>query len=92
MWVEHPDLTSAHSTKGTEEHPHIGAASIWLLEQIQRLSVLPCTDDHHLFHNQFAGEARKPTHIMAIHIKEMHDCVKGIGKVGDTDTSSQREG
>jgi hypothetical protein len=49
MWLEHPDLT--------QKHFQVGAASIWLLEQLERLNATPVASTHRVRHNYFLGKA-----------------------------------
>ena len=60
MWTEHPDLV--------ERHFSMYAASIWLLEPLRRLELLPTTRVHRVKHCEFAGTAFKPTRLFAINM------------------------
>ena len=60
MWLEHPDLT--------QRHFHVGAASIWLIEQLERLIATPVASTHRVRRNHFGGKAIKPTRLVAIRL------------------------
>ena len=60
MWLEHPDLTP--------KHLQVGAASIWLLEQLERLIATPVASTHRVRHSQFGRKAVKPIRLVAIRL------------------------
>ena len=60
MWFAHPDLVDRHFV--------LGAASIWLTEQLRRLAAFPVSKTHRLRHCTYRGKAVKPTRLFAIRI------------------------
>ena len=60
MWLEHQDII--------QRHFDVGAASIWLLEQFERLVAIPVASSHRVRHCNLGGQAVKPTRLVAIRL------------------------
>ena len=60
MWLEHHDLI--------QRHFQVGAASILLIEQLERLLATPVASIHRVRHCHFGGKAVKPTRLVAIRL------------------------
>ena len=60
MWLEHPDLI--------QRHFQVGAVSIWLIEQLERLVATPVASTHRVRHCHFGGKAVKPIRLVAIRL------------------------
>ena len=58
MWLEHPDII--------QRFFDVGAASIWLLEQLECLVASPVTSTHRVRHSNFGGKAVEPARLVAI--------------------------
>lgn len=63
VWMEHPDLRSRHS--------FVGAQSIWFLEQVRRLAVLPITRIHNVLRCDYGGRSMKPTRLFTMRLYRM---------------------
>ena len=61
-WVKHLGLWPKHHT--------LGAASIWRLEQIQRLAQSPHCRRRQVLHSDFGGESAEPTGLLLLRLTE----------------------
>ena len=74
MWVEHPDTIARHA--------RAGAPSIWYLEQMMHLQLLPVTRIFRVHHNDYGGTASKPTRLMAVRLptlsRRLNQCLQRV--------------
>ena len=74
MWVEHPDIIARHA--------RVGAPSIWYLEQMIRLRLLPVTRVFRVHHNDYGGTANKPTRLFAVRLptlsRRLNQCLQRV--------------
>ena len=85
--MEHPDVIEGPHGQDSKEAP-----SVWFLEQLQRLRLLPTITIHHTPHANYGGYSVKPTRIMAVRLgsvatrlKEWQRVVKAVGTLKGKD-------
>ena len=98
-WMEHPDII-----EGQHGHLSKGAPSIWFLEAVKRLELLPFVRHHSAPHYKYGGQSVKPTRLFTVrmatlsqrlsqwrHVRHPSQSLRGKNEDGSWRTSRAKE-